>query len=83
LGFLILIVFFVSVLCVCMCGKRWTIPLSLANCSNKANATSERDHLWNNGLKIKLTPMPTLVNVVFSKLLILLGIWCGVYPPKI
>ncbi len=55
----------------------------LGNCSNKDHATCEWDHLWNDRLQIKPTPIPTLVRVDSSKLLILLSIQCGAHPPYV
>jgi hypothetical protein len=40
----------------------------------KTHATNERDHLWNDKLQIKSTPMPTLVRVLFFKLFTLSSI---------
>ncbi len=51
----------------------------------KTHATCKWDHLWNDGLWIKSTLMPTSLRVASSKVLILLGIptWGVGYPPHV
>jgi hypothetical protein len=63
--------------------KGKTLLCVFNNCSNKDHPTCEWDHLWNDGQWIKLTPIPTLVRVASSKLLILLNIRCQVHPPHV
>jgi hypothetical protein len=64
----------------CMCvGKGKPLICVLGNCSNKDHATCEWDHLWNDGLQIKLTLIFTLVIITSFKLFILLSIRCVVH----
>ncbi len=57
--------------------------LCWAIAQTKTMPTCEWDHLWNDGLRKKPTPIPTLVRANSSKLLILLNIWCGAHLPHV